>query len=201
MQRFIAMHIVIGLGNPGKEYENTRHNAGRMAVEKIHDANDFSLWKEEKKPKMQVSTGALGGVKTTLVLPDTFMNKSGHAAAHYIRNKKGAGSLIVIHDDLDMPLGSMKISFGRSSGGHNGVESIIKALKTRDFVRVRMGVSRKTSKGFAKKPAGEAAVLKFLLGKFSPSELDVYKKIMKRAAEAVAVMVKDGHEAGMNQLN
>ncbi len=195
------MHIVIGLGNPGKEYENTRHNAGRMTLELLREAYDFSLWKSEMKPKMQVSQGKLGGNPCTLVLPDTFMNRSGSAASHYIRSKKGAGSLIVVHDDLDLPLGVMKISFGRSSGGHNGVESVIKALKTRDFARIRLGVSKKTAKGVAKKPSGEAAVLKFLLGKFSSLELTELKKVMKRALEAIEVIVKDGHEAGMNQFN
>jgi PTH1 family peptidyl-tRNA hydrolase len=195
------MHVVIGLGNPGKEYENTRHNAGRMAVSRIHDAHDFSLWKEEKKPKMQVSQGTLGEIKATLVLPDTFMNKSGHVAGHYIRNKKGAGNLVVVHDDLDLPLGSMKISFGRSSGGHNGVESIIRALKTRDFVRVRIGVARKTPKGLAKKPSGEAAVVKFLLNKFSSDELTYFKNVSKKVVEAVEVIVKEGHEVGMNRFN
>lgn len=195
------MHFIVGLGNPGKEYENTRHNAGRMALERIHATHEFSQWKIEKKPKMQVAVGSLGGTKVTLVIPDTYMNNSGHAVAHFVRNKKGAGNLIVIHDELDMPLGTMKLSYGRSSGGHNGVESIIKSLKTRDFVRVRVGVARKTPKGLAKKPIGEDAVLKFLLGKFSAPELDELKKVIKRVIAATEVTVKDGREAAMNEFN
>jgi PTH1 family peptidyl-tRNA hydrolase len=195
------MHIIIGLGNPGKEYEGTRHNAGRMAVERLHDTHEFSLWKEEKKPKMQIAIGTLSGLKTTLVLPDTFMNNSGRAAAHFIKNKKGAGSLIIVHDDLDLPLGMLKVSFGRSSGGHNGVESIITSLKTKDFARIRVGVSPKTAKGVARKPSGEDRVLKFLLGKFTPNDTVELKKVFKRVIEAVEVIVKDGHHAGMNQCN
>jgi PTH1 family peptidyl-tRNA hydrolase len=195
------MHIIIGLGNPGDEYENTRHNAGRMAVERIHATHTFSEWHEEKKPKMQTAIGTISGVKATLVLPDTFMNKSGQAAAHFIHNKKGAGNVIVLHDDLDIPLGSFKIAFGRGSGGHNGVESVIRALKTKDFVRVRIGVAPKTPKGLAKKPLGEEKVLKFLLGKFSSDNLTELKKVFKQVIEAVETIAVDGHQAGMNHHN
>ena len=195
------MHIIIGLGNPGKEYEGTRHNAGRMAVERIHATHTFSEWSEVKKPKMQTAVGAISGRKSTLVLPDTFMNKSGQVAGHFIHNKKNAGNVIVLHDDLDIPLGSFKISFGRSSGGHNGVESVIRALKTKDFVRVRIGVAPKTPKGLAKKPIGEEKVLKFLLGKFSSDNVAELKKVFKRVIEAVEVTVTDGHQAAMNHHN
>jgi peptidyl-tRNA hydrolase, PTH1 family len=195
------MHIILGLGNPGGEYENTRHNAGRMAVLHFHDAKDFSLWKEEKKPKMQSSQGMVSGAKTILAIPDTFMNKSGAVAAHYIKNKKGVGSLVVAHDDLDLPLGTIKISFERSSGGHNGVESIIRALKTNAFVRMRIGVAKKSAKGMALKPKGEAAVLKFLLGKFSPPELLVLKKLFKTVDEVLETIVKEGHTVAMNRFN
>lgn len=195
------MHIIIGLGNPGKEYENTRHNAGRMAVERIHATHNFSDWSEVKKPKMQTAVGAISGVKATLVVPDTFMNKSGQAAAHFVHNKKGAGSVIVLHDDLDIPLGTFKIAFGRGSGGHNGVESVIRALKTKDFVRVRIGVAPKTPKGLAKKPIGEEKVLKFLLGKFSSDNLTELKKVFKQVIEAVETAVVDGHQMAMNHHN
>ena len=204
------MHYILGLGNPGNEYENTRHNTGRMVVSHFHDISGFSLWKEDLKPKMQISQGAISGAKTTLVLPDTFMNKSGHAAAHFIKNKKGAGNLVVLHDDLDLPLGSIKISYGRSSGGHRGVESVIKALKTKDFVRVRIGVSparvsraggSKTSKGVAKKPTGEERILKFLLSKFTPPEMAILKKLFKNIDEALAVIVTEGHQMAMNKFN
>ena len=197
----VCMHLIVGLGNPGSEYELTRHNAGRMAVERLHATHEFSGWKEEKKPKMQVAVGSIGGKKATLVLPDTFMNKSGHAVAHFIRNKKGAGNLIVLHDDMDLPLGTMKLSFGRNSGGHNGVESIIKALKTNEFMRIRIGVSPKNAKGVAKKPKGEEAVLKFLLGKFSSDNLAELKKMFKKILEATEAVVVEGHQAGMNRFN
>jgi PTH1 family peptidyl-tRNA hydrolase len=195
------VHLIIGLGNPGKEYELTRHNAGRMVLERIHATHAFSPWNKNGKPPMQTAVGTLAGEKVTLIAPDTFMNKSGAAAAHYIKNKKGAGNLIVVHDDLDLPLGSLKISYGRSSGGHNGVESIIKALKTNEFIRVRVGVSPHTPKGVAKKPKGEEKVLKFLLGKFSANDLTELKKSMKRVIESIETIVSEGHQMGMNKFN
>jgi PTH1 family peptidyl-tRNA hydrolase len=195
------MHVIIGLGNPGEEYERTRHNAGRMAVERIHATHDFTEWKKNGKPPFLYAAGALSGAKTTLVLPDTFMNRSGQAAAHYIKNKKGAGNLIVLHDDMDLPLGRMKISFARNSGGHNGVESIIRALKTNEFVRIRIGVARPSAKGVALKPKGEERVLKFLLGKFSSDEEAELKKFFKKVVEAVETIAVEGREAAMNRFN
>lgn len=195
------MYVIVGLGNPGDEYENTRHNAGRMILERIHATHDFSEWKIEKKPPFQASVGTLGGKKVTLVIPDTFMNKSGLVLPRFIKSKKDIGTLVVIHDELDMPLGAFKISFGKSSGGHNGVESVIKSVKTKDFIRVRVGVSPKTPKGVAKKPTGEEKVLKFLLGRFSPDNLTEYKKVMKKVIEALETIVVEGHQVAMNRFN
>lgn len=197
----MANHLIVGLGNPGAEYEGTRHNTGRMAVERLHGTHDMSEWKEEKKPKMMWSKGVLAGKKATLLIPNTFMNNSGQAVAHFVKNKKEAGNVVVIYDDLDLPLGTMKISHGRSSGGHNGVESVIRSLKTRDFVRIRVGVSPKTAKGVAKKPTGEERVLKFLLGKFTPSEMTELKKVFKRVLEATETIVTLGYQQAMTEYN
>jgi peptidyl-tRNA hydrolase, PTH1 family len=197
----MAEHVIVGLGNPTEEYDKTRHNAGRMCVERLHEVSDAPEWRVEKKPPMHWVKTTLNGKKTTLVLPDTFMNSSGRAVAHFVKDKKGAGNTVVIYDDLDLPLGSMKISHGRSSGGHNGVESVIKALKTKDFVRIRIGVSPKTTKGTAKKPTGEERVLKFLLGKFTPPELLVLKKVCMQAHEALEVIVTEGYQAAMTKFN
>ncbi len=196
-------HLVVGLGNPGSEYEKTRHNTGRMAVEFIRSAFDGALWAEEKKkPKFQSAKASIGGKKTLLLAPDTFMNDSGKAVAHFVKNKKDAGNTIVIYDDLDLPFGTFKISHGRGSGGHNGVESVIRALKTRDFVRVRVGVSPAgTKKGTIKKPQGEERVLKFLLGAFTPSELTALKKNFKTIASAVETIITQGKDVAMTTYN
>lgn len=197
----MSTHFVIGLGNPDKEYEGTRHNAGRMAVEFIRTAQDFVDWKTNTKPPFVESRGKIGAATVTLMNPNTYMNKSGAAVAHYVQNKKGAGNVIVIYDDLDLPLGTIKISYGRSSGGHNGVESIIKALKTRDFPRIRIGVSRKSAKGVAIKPSGEDKVLRLLLGRFTPAEMIILKKVFKRVSDAVETIIADGREIAMTRHN
>ena len=197
----MATHIIVGLGNPGEEYVNTRHNTGRMAVEQLHRAHDFGEWKEEKKPKMLWAKGSVAGKKAVLLQPNTFMNNSGQAVAHFVKNKKEAGNVIVIYDDLDLPLGTIKISHDRSSGGHNGVESVIRSLKTRAFVRIRVGVSPASAKGVARKPSGEEKVLKFLLGKFTGSELTELKKVFKRVVEAVETIVTQGYQQGMTEFN
>ena len=197
----MATHLIVGLGNPGDEYANTRHNTGRMAVERLHVTHNFAEWKSDKKPPMLSAKGSVSGKKAITLLPNTFMNNSGRAVAHFIKSKKEAGNTIVIYDDLDLPLGTIKISHGRSSGGHNGVESVIKALRTRDFVRIRVGVSAVGKKGMAKKPVGEERILKFLLGKFSASEQTELKKIFKRVVQAVELIVTQGYQIAMNDVN
>lgn len=175
------MKLVVGLGNPGEEYKNTRHNAGRILVGLI-----------EKK---------LEGQKIKFLTPDTFMNNSGRAVSPLIKNKKDLANLVVIYDDLDLPLGKMKISFNRSAGGHNGLKSIIKALKSEEFLRIRVGTSPATPSGKIKKPVGEKAVLNFLLGEFKKPELETIKKLSKKVAEAVETIFSEGKEKAMSLYN
>ena len=144
------MYTIVGLGNPGAEYEKTRHNTGRIVVDVLEKAGDLP-------PKSRV------------IVPKTFMNQSGKAVVPYIKSKTAAKSLIVVHDELDLPLGVVRVSFGSSAGGHNGVKSVQSALKTKDFIRIRVGVS-KLSRGKARKPDGEKAILAFLLGKLTKGE-------------------------------
>lgn len=188
--------VIVGLGNPGAEYDNTRHNAGRMLLELIAKKEKLE-WREDKKGNALVAKGE----GYTLVLPNTFMNKSGGAVARFAKSVKAAESVVVAYDDLDMPLGKLKISFNRSSGGHNGLKSIERALKTQKFWRLRMGVSGSTASGKIKKPHGEEAVLKYILGKFKPAEQDELKKVFKKAAQAIQTIVADGPVHAMNQFN
>jgi len=108
---------------------------------------------------------------------------------------------VVIYDDIDLPLGKIKISFNRSSGGHNGLGSVIKALKSEEFLRIRVGISSATPKGVVKKPKGEKAVLNFLLGEFKKSELEIIKKLSKTVAEAVETIFTEGKEKAMSLYN
>lgn len=172
------MYIVIGLGNPGTEYEHTRHNTGRLASAVVAEK--------------------VSGVK--VLVPDTFMNVTGKFVAKHIKSQKAAKNLIVIYDDLDLPLGGLKISYNRGSGGHNGLESIIKALKTREFIRIRVGVSPATPSGKLKRPTSDK-LQDFLLAEFKKPELEKLKKVFKRVAEAVEMIKTDGLEPAMGEFN
>jgi len=171
------MFYIVGLGNPGEKYIDTRHNAGRAAVFGIE----------------------IKGAK--IITPDTFMNKSGEALRPFVKNKKQAEKLIVVHDDLDLPLGSFKISFNKSSGGHKGVQSIMDVVKTEEFTRIRIGISPATPSGKLKKPSGEENVERHILGKFKPAELATLKKLHKKIAEAIQVIVSESREKAMSEFN
>lgn len=200
--------LIVGLGNPGTEYENTRHNSGRMMVNAFRKKLNLPDWVLDQKLNAQKSSGQMGKAKIILLLPEGFMNKSGNSLKTLITNKKIAGQLVVIHDDLDLPLGTLKIVFNRGSGGHRGVESVIRSIKTEAFIRLRVGISPADAKGRAKKPverslpAGrQEKVSKFILGKFKPTELERLKKITKKSAEALGMIVAAGLMSAMNQFN
>ena len=183
------MKTIIGLGNPGKEYDNTRHNAGRMVVEYFVKKNDLKDFVLDKKSKSLISKNP----KVLVALPETFMNKSGFSAAKLVKTKKENKDLIVIHDDLDLPLGKIKISYGKNSGGHKGVESIMRALKTKNFVRIRVGVISGKSK--------PADILKFIVGKFKPAEEKEIKKVLKKISDALLIMIDYSPERAMSEFN
>lgn len=194
-------YIIMGLGNPGDEYEGTRHNTGRIVVESFRKKNGFPDWEADKKLKALVSEGKIGKEKIILVLPETFMNNSGKSAAFLVKTKKAAEHLVVVHDDLDISLGNMKISFNRGSGGHRGIESIRRAIKTEAFVRLRVGISSATPSGKIKKPKGDKAVSDFILGGFTSKQMEILKKVAKRASEALAMIVTNGREKAMGEFN
>ncbi|MFA6601996.1 MAG: aminoacyl-tRNA hydrolase [Candidatus Paceibacterota bacterium] len=193
-------YIIAGLGNPGEEYVNTRHNTGRIVLEAVRAefGGDYIF---NKKLKAQVSDGKIGKEKVTFIAPDTFMNNSGKAVGLLVKSVKAAEKLIVIYDDFSLPLGRMRISYNRSSGGHNGLESIIKAVKTEAFLRIRIGTAPENAKGNAKLLHGEEKIEKFILGKFKEEEIKVLKKEGKRVAEAVEMIIKEGREKAMSVYN
>ena len=195
------MFYITGLGNPTEEYENTRHNTGAMAVESFAKKNDFALLEIDKKLKALTSTDKIGKEKIQLILPQTFMNKSGVSLKPLIVSKKKAESLIVIYDDLDIPLGKFKISFGRGSGGHKGIESVIKSIKTKDFIRVRIGIASTTPSGKIKKIKNEDKIIDFILGDFKKPETEILKKVFKKVNEALEVIIKEGRAKAMNEFN
>jgi len=194
------MKLVVGLGNPGEEYENSRHNTGFIIL-------DFILgkkidWRESSGTKLLFYKDSIGNKPVEYIKPLTFMNNSGVAVSHIKdKNKLNLKDIVVIYDDIDLPIGKIKISFDKSSGGHNGLESIIKKLKSREFVRIRVGISPKTPSGNFKKPKGEKDVLKFLLGEFKEKELNELKKVSKKIFEALKVVFTESKDKAMSLYN
>ena len=193
----VMAYIIAGLGNPGEDYQGTRHNTGRMIL--------FSLIKDEfkfdKKINSLIGELKIGKEKIKLIAPETFMNNSGKALASVVKSVKAAEKLIVIYDDFNLPLGKIRISYNRSSGGHNGLESIIKSLKTKAFIRIRIGVAPENAKGIVKIPHGDDKIEKFILGKYKEDEMKVMKNVMKTVAEAVEVLIKEGKDKAMSVFN
>jgi len=179
----LKMWFIVGLGNPGEAYELTRHNTGQVVLAEIDKA------------------GLLPPKKAQLIELDSMMNNSGKAVCKLVKSKKAAQNLVVIYDDLDLPIGTYKLSYNRGDGGHRGLGSIIRALKTREFLRVRVGIAPSTPSGKVKKPKGEEAVIKFILGQFKPAELATIKKLAKKISSTLEVLVADGREKAMSVGN
>lgn len=202
------MYVIAGLGNPGEEYEETPHNAGRMAAMYFAEQNELPEFSPNKKLQSTVSAGEIVGKagkkkvkeKVTVLLPDTFMNKSGNAVKPLITSIKKAAQLLVIQDDLDMPLGKLKILFNRGSGGHKGIESIKRAIKTEAFIRIKIGITPATSTGKLKKPDGEK-LLDFIVGEMKKEQLSELKKACKRAAEAATAIIIEGLPKAQGEFN
>ncbi len=204
------MFYLVGLGNPGSEYENTRHNTGAMVLEVFRKTEELPEWSEDKKRNSLISEGKVGSEKVTLVFPQTFMNNSGQALKGIKELKvktvgKGKDkkteipNLAVIHDDLDIPFGKYKISFNKSSGGHHGVESIMKMVKSEAFVRVRVGIA--SSASAVTKSQEEKAVEKIILGKFTPDQMVEFKKLAKNIAEGLHCLIAESREKAMSQYH
>ena len=177
--------LIVGLGNPGKEYEYTRHNVGFIFINEITEKFGVKKFNLNKKVFSAVANFK-NKHEIFLAKPQTFMNKSGTAVAALVKFFKiKPENILIVHDDIDILWGSFKFSFGRSSAGHRGVESVIKALKTKNFWRLRLGIQpRIESKN--KKQGTRVRADKIILKKFTPKELDEFDKIMKKAIRQLA---------------
>lgn len=187
------MRLIVGLGNPGSEYEWTRHNVGFMLIDKL--AADASVLVKRHECRSLVGSGVIEGERLKLVKPQTFMNLSGEAVA--CLGAKGepddiGKSLIVISDDLALPVGTIRLRERGSAGGHNGLKSIIAALGTNEFIRLRIGIQ-------PEHPVSDAK--KFVLGEFAPSERRALKEILDRSAEAVRSVLLHGIVKAMSLYN
>lgn len=171
--------VIVGLGNPGRSYERTRHNVGFLVVDELARRHDGS-WR--KRNKAEAAPISFGLKDATLLKPTTFMNNSGSALAGH-----RAEDLIVVHDDLDLPAGDVRVKVGGGAGGHNGLRSLIQTLGN-DFMRVRIGIGRP--------PAG-MSVTDYVLGKMDST----VREAVPTAADAVEAVLADGAEAAMNRFN
>ena len=188
------MKLIVGLGNPGKKYEKTWHNIGFKAIDNIADYFNFENPKEEKKFKSKINTGQINDSKIILAKPQTYMNNSGEAVgmiANYYKIKPK--DIIVIHDDIDLPLGRLKITTGSSAGGHNGIKSIIQHTKTKDFIRIKIGVAT------PKKEKMDSA--DYVMAKTGLLQSGKIKEIIKKTTSAVEEVVSASLESAMNKFN
>jgi PTH1 family peptidyl-tRNA hydrolase len=182
--------LIVGLGNPGARYARNRHNVGFMIVEQFADAHHWRF--ARKRFNAEIAEGNLDGVRVMLAKPQTFMNLSGEAVSKLVAFYKIAPhDLLVVYDDLDLPLGKLRLRPKGSAGGHHGMESIIARLSTTDFPRLRVGIGRPT-------PADD---IDHVLGNFEEDERAVMEETFARAVQAIAVWVTDGIEKAMNKFN
>jgi PTH1 family peptidyl-tRNA hydrolase len=185
------IHLVIGLGNPGERYRTTRHNAGFMVIDVISDT--FAIALNKKKFDAEFGRGFIEGVEVILVKPQSFMNRSGppvqKLAAYF---KISTQNILVIHDDIDLNLGRLKIKEKGGGGGHNGINSLINALNGVNFSRLRIGIGR---------PNEHMGIIDHVLGRFTPEESEVMKRTIARAKEAVVTILCSGIKEGMNRVN
>ena len=186
------MKLIVGLGNPGIEYQFSPHNLGFLAVDRI--AGDLKIEVRNRLCRALTARVVIEGVPVLLAKPETYMNLSGLSVRELVEKHEVVpeADLIVIQDELDFPLGALRIHTRRSSAGHNGIESIIDALGTNDFLRIRIGVAPEH-----KVEDGQ----RYLLAPMRKADLKVVDEVLDTAAEAVRVILKDGPAAAMNRFN
>ncbi len=183
--------LIVGLGNPGRKYERTRHNAGFLSADEI--GRRLSVPIEQEKYDALIGRGRITEHEVVLVKPQTFMNESGRAVSALLSGLYlTPDSLVVIHDELDLPLGTVRIKSGGGHGGHNGIRSLIDQLGTAEFVRVRVGIGRPV-------PGIDAA--DFVLSPFLPEERQAAGEAVTKAADAVIALVSDGLTRALNLFN
>ena len=197
----LDMFYIVGLGNHGEKYQNTRHNVGWLVCDYIREEARLPDLIGDKQMSGRVTEGTLSGVPVKVLYPDTYMNNSGSAVVKFVP-KSEVKKLIVIHDDIDLPLCEMKITKGRGDGGNNGVKSIIEKLGSKDFVRLRIGIApRSFWTGEVKRPKGGGPLERFVLKSFTKSEEGKLHEIKEQAYGALKEMLQNGPEAAMNKFN
>ena len=189
------MKLIVGLGNPGRGYAKNRHNIGFIALN--HFARAHSIKFDQKKGLARIGKGRAAGNEVVLARPQTHMNASGQSVRRLVAKFNiELNDLLVIHDDLDLPLAKIRLSAGSSSGGHKGINSIIQELGSQDFIRIRVGIGRPT-----KSPLSEDDIIAYVLSDFTREEKKAIDKIVPRVSEAILCLLSDGLAVAMNKYN
>jgi peptidyl-tRNA hydrolase, PTH1 family len=193
------MKLIVGLGNPGFLYARNRHNIGFMCVSHLGKMRSIPF--DKKQAQARTGIGTIAGKRVVLARPQTFMNASGESVSALLHRLNVALSdLIVIHDDLDLPVGKIRLRLGGSSGGHKGIESIIARTGTRDFYRIRVGIGRPDNSE-DKAAAKEEAVISYVLSDFTAEEKKIIETVLPTVSEAITCLLVQGLEATMNKYN
>ena len=194
------MKLIVGLGNPGRVYAHNRHNIGFMCLN--HFAKAHSIPLDKKQGKARTGMGEVVGNSIVLARPQTGMNLSGESASRLVKKfNLSPSDLIVIHDDLDLPLGKIRISHDSGSGGHKGVNSIVDCLGQRqDFIRIRVGVGRPDMPGESAEEK-EAKIIGYVLSNFTPQEKRITAQVIPEVGESILCLLTEGLTAAMNKFN
>ena len=184
------MKIIVGLGNPGAQYANTPHSVGFEAVDAVASEIGAS-WEEKRQFKCLWAKGVFAGVPVVLCKPQTYMNLSGESVAPLVKYSNcTAADLVVVQDDIDLPLGRMRVRKGGSCGGHNGIRNIIERLGTMQFTRLKLGVGK-----------DKENVIAHVLGKFDPASRKVMDDVITASVKAVESILRNGPDRAMNEFN
>ncbi|MGM0629336.1 MAG: aminoacyl-tRNA hydrolase [Patescibacteria group bacterium] len=194
------MLYIIGLGNSGEKYENTRHNVGFVVVDLLRDNWGFESWKLDRYVNSFLSCGVVEGEETVLVKPNTYMNNSGKAVSGLLKKREmRADQCVLVHDEIDLPLGFVKMSFARGEGGHRGVRSVVNALGTKDILRIRVGILPEgVEQGSLKRVGGKNAVERFILGNFNREEREGIIKAGGRVKEYLETLIREDREKAVS---
>jgi len=193
------MNLIVGLGNPGRIYANNRHNVGFICLS--HFARTQGIRLDKKQGGARVGAGEIAGNKVVLAKPQTYMNRSGESVSHLIKKFDiNLDDLLLIHDDLDLPLGRIRIRRGGGSGGHKGIDSIINELGSQDFIRLRVGIGR-PAKNEGATESSDDEIITYVLGDFTPDEKQTIAQVIPKVSEAIYCLLTEGLTAAMNKYN
>jgi len=193
------MKLIVGLGNPGWGYANNRHNLGFMCVN--HFARTHSIWFDKKQGKARIGSGEVAGSKVVVARPQTYMNQSGEAVSRLVKKFNiSRDDILVIHDDLDLPLGKIRISRGVGWTGHKGVSSVADELGSRDFSLLRVGIGRPHLVEDSTEII-EGDIIDYVISDFTPEEKQTIIQVMPKVSEAILCVLAEGPTAAMNRYN